>query len=87
MLQKDRCLEESPRLLSEHGHLQIWFADEWKAVSKAIQTTDEGKRFACSVPLLRLTQCSISAISIQAAQGRAFAAVRCLEEVPRQDEV
>ncbi|KAJ7154998.1 hypothetical protein C8R43DRAFT_867236, partial [Mycena crocata] len=33
MLQKDRCEEEAPRLLRERGHLQFWFAMEWKAVA------------------------------------------------------
>jgi hypothetical protein len=51
MLLKNRCLEESPRLLRERGHLQIWFANEWKAVSLAIQATDERKQLPSSVPL------------------------------------
>ncbi|KAJ7215361.1 hypothetical protein GGX14DRAFT_562578 [Mycena pura] len=36
MLQKDRCGEEAPRLLWERGHLQIWFAMEWKVVCELI---------------------------------------------------
>ncbi|KAJ7703706.1 hypothetical protein B0H17DRAFT_1157110 [Mycena rosella] len=34
LLQKDRCHEEAPRLLRERGHLQIWFATEWRAVMR-----------------------------------------------------
>ncbi|KAJ7199881.1 hypothetical protein GGX14DRAFT_536476 [Mycena pura] len=33
---KDRCGEEAPCLLRERGHLQIWFAREWKVVCKMI---------------------------------------------------
>ncbi|KAJ7187566.1 hypothetical protein GGX14DRAFT_580987 [Mycena pura] len=36
MLQKDRCGEEAPCLLRERGHLQIWFAREWKVVCEMI---------------------------------------------------
>ncbi|KAJ7773711.1 hypothetical protein DFH07DRAFT_952753 [Mycena maculata] len=41
MLQKDRCGEEKPRLLQERGHLQIWFAREWKTVCEAIALSDK----------------------------------------------
>ncbi|KAJ7085196.1 hypothetical protein B0H15DRAFT_783307 [Mycena belliarum] len=40
LLQKDRCAEEAPRLLREREHLQIWFATEWEAVSKAISVSE-----------------------------------------------
>src|ERR1700761_1962393 len=40
MLQKDRCGEEAPRLLCERGHLQIWFAMEWKLVCEMITMTE-----------------------------------------------
>src|ERR1700761_107835 len=36
MLQKDRCGEEAPCLVRERGHLQIWFAREWKVVCEMI---------------------------------------------------
>ncbi|KAJ7714827.1 hypothetical protein DFH07DRAFT_974350 [Mycena maculata] len=34
-------LEEKPRLLRERGHLQIWFAREWKTVCEAIELSDK----------------------------------------------
>lgn len=40
LLQKDRCQEEAPQLLRERGHLQTWFATEWKAVCEAIELSD-----------------------------------------------
>lgn len=40
MLQKDRCAEEAPRLLREHGHLRTWFSIEWKAVCAVIEEAE-----------------------------------------------
>ncbi|KAJ7708183.1 hypothetical protein B0H17DRAFT_1191672 [Mycena rosella] len=45
LLQKDRCHEEAPRLLRERGHLQIWFATEWRAVDEALKASTGGVRY------------------------------------------
>ncbi|KAJ7700448.1 hypothetical protein B0H17DRAFT_1128860 [Mycena rosella] len=42
LLQKDRCHEEAPHLLRERGHLQIWFATEWRAVNEALKASTGG---------------------------------------------
>ncbi|KAJ7190076.1 hypothetical protein GGX14DRAFT_580179 [Mycena pura] len=42
MLKKDRCGEDSHRLLREREHLQIWFAFEWKVVCELIAITETG---------------------------------------------
>jgi hypothetical protein len=48
MLQKDRCQEEAPRLLRERGHLQIWFATEWKVVCELIADSEGVSTFWCA---------------------------------------
>ncbi|KAJ7077217.1 hypothetical protein C8R44DRAFT_836767 [Mycena epipterygia] len=45
MLQKDRCAEEAPRLLREHGHLWTWFSIEWKAVCAVIEEAEGAVRY------------------------------------------
>ncbi|KAJ7116733.1 hypothetical protein C8R44DRAFT_832625 [Mycena epipterygia] len=45
MLQKDRCAEEAPRLLREHGHLRTWFSIEWKAVCAVIEEAEGAVRY------------------------------------------
>ncbi|KAJ7114460.1 hypothetical protein C8R44DRAFT_881299 [Mycena epipterygia] len=45
MLQKDRCAEEAPRLLREHGHLRTWFSIEWKALCAAIEAASGAVRY------------------------------------------
>ncbi|KAJ7816294.1 hypothetical protein B0H14DRAFT_3744065 [Mycena olivaceomarginata] len=45
MLLKDRCEEEAPRLLRERGHLQIWFATEWKVVCELMADSEGASTF------------------------------------------
>jgi hypothetical protein len=37
MLELDRCNEEDARLRRERRALQVWFAEEWEVLSRAIQ--------------------------------------------------
>lgn len=37
MLELDRCNEEDARLRRERRALQVWFAEEWEVVSRAIE--------------------------------------------------
>jgi len=46
MLLKNRCDEDSHRLLRERGHMQVWFARQWEAVVTSIEMADSGTSFS-----------------------------------------
>ena len=82
MLKKDRCAEDSHRLLREREHLQIWFAFEWKVVCELIAITEPGNYLHCHYDASLHGGDRACSIPIRNASRGAAATLRSMEAVP-----